>query len=306
METHILNSSSEIAGIIPKLPLIQRAIISILRLFPLKRAMSETSILPPLQREGWGGDGLTGRCRLSRGNCTSYIPFLALLILMLLSPTASPGAEPTVLFRESFESLAQWEPLTFPKIKAHSTYTLVKEGGKSMLKAESRASASALVYRRTFNIYEYPRISWRWKVTQLSDRGNPRDKTGDDYPIRVYVMFQYDPEKATLGDRVIYGATKAIYGKYPPHSTLNYVWTGHHFPERYIVSPYTEKARMVILERGKDRLGQWVAESVNVLDDYRKAFGKDPPPLAGIAVMSDSDNTGTSAEAYLDYIEIGR
>jgi hypothetical protein len=119
-------------------------------------------------------------------------------------------------------------------------------------------------------------------------------------------MFQYDPDKATLGDRLIYGATKAIYGKYPPHSTLNYVWTGSNISERIIVSPYTEKASNVILEKGKERLGQWVEESVNVLEDYRKAFGKDPPAMAGLAVMSDTDNTGESAEAYIDFIEAGK
>lgn len=231
---------------------------------------------------------------------------LILLILTLLSQTTLLGAEQTVLFRENFDSLAQWEPLTFPKIKAHSTYTMVRQEGKTVLKAESRASASALVYRRTFNIYENPRIRWRWKVEQLSDRGNPKEKTGDDYPIRVYVMFQYEPDKATLGDRLIYGAAKTIYGKYPPHSTLNYVWTGHPLPERFLVSPYTEKARIVILERGKERVGHWVEESVNVIDDYRQAFGKAPPAIAGIAVMSDTDDTGASAVAYLDFIEVGK
>ena len=234
--------------------------------------------------------------------------YKVILTLLLLMATGFPvfAADPEVLFRENFDSLAQWEPLTFPKIKAHSTYTLVRDGGKSVLKAESRASASAIVYRRTFNIYENPRIRWRWKVTQLSDRGNPKEKTGDDYPIRIYVMFQYDPDKTTLGDRLIYGATRAIYGKYPPHSTLNYVWTGHNITERIYVSPYTEKACIVVLERGKQRVGQWVEESVNILDDYRKAFGKDPPAIAGLAVMSDTDNTGESAVAYLDFIEIGR
>ena len=202
--------------------------------------------------------------------------------------------------------LARWEPLTFPKIKAHSTYTLVREGEKSVLKAESNASASGLVCRQTFNIYEYPRLRWRWKVTLLPDRGDPREKEGDDYPIRIYVMFQYDPARATTGERLVYNATRLIYGKYPPHSTLNYVWTGRHIPERFIVSPYTNKARMVVLERGRERLGRWVEESVNVLDDYRRAFGKEPPALAGIAVMSDTDNTGARAEAYVDFIEIGR
>ena len=100
-------------------------------------------------------------------------------------------------------------------------YTPVKEGGKSILKAESRASASAIVCRRTFNVYETPRLRWRWRVSQLSDGGNPKEKAGDDYPIRVYVFFQYDPAKATLGERLLYNAARVIYDKYPPHSTLN-------------------------------------------------------------------------------------
>jgi len=143
-------------------------------------------------------------------------------------------------------------------------------------------------------------------VTQLSDRGNPKEKAGDDYPIRVYIMFQYDPAYASLGERLIYNASKVIYGKYPPHSTLNYVWTGTNIPERFIASPYTGKAYMVVLEKGRQRVGQWVEESVNVLADYRKAFGNNPPATAGLAVMSDTDNTGANAVAYLDFIEVGK
>ncbi|HOG10644.1 MAG TPA: DUF3047 domain-containing protein [Smithellaceae bacterium] len=230
---------------------------------------------------------------------------LLLLTFFIFTGAITALAESNVLFRINFDSLTDWEPLTFPKIKTHSKYLLVSEGNKSILKAESRASASAIVYRRTFNIYENPRLHWRWKVTQLSDRGNPKKKAGDDYPIRVYVMFQYDPDRASLGESLIYKATKAIYGKYPPHSTLNYVWTGANISERFIASPYTGKAYMVVLERGNEKVGQWVEESVNVLEDYRKAFGKEPPAMAGIAVMSDSDNTGTNAEAYLEFIEVG-
>jgi len=232
------------------------------------------------------------------------LAFSVFFYLLHIAPAFAAG--PGVFFRETFDSLAQWEPLTFPKIKAHSTYTLVKEGGKSILKAESRASASAIVYRRTFNIHETPRIRWRWKVTQMSDLGNPKEKSGDDYPIRVYVLFSYDPEKATLGQRLTYGATRAVYGKYPPHSTLSYVWTGRDIPERIFASPYTDKARVVVLEKGKERLGQWVDESVNVLEDYRKAFGKEPPAMAGLAIMSDTDNTGGSAVAYMEFIEVGQ
>jgi len=229
-----------------------------------------------------------------------------ILFLLFLAGVPAFAADPDVLFRENFDSLAQWEPLTFPKIKAHSTYTLVKEGGKSILKAESRDSASALVHHRSFNVYETPHLRWRWKVAQLSDRGDPKEKTGDDYPIRIYVMFSYDPARAALGERLTYGAAKAIYGQYPPHSTLNYVWTGRNISERIIASPYTDKAFLIVLEKGKGRIDQWVEESVNVLDDYRKVFGKDPPATASLAVMSDTDNAGGNAVAYLGFIEVGK
>lgn len=232
--------------------------------------------------------------------------FWVWLLLALFSQAPALGADPAILFREDFDSLAQWEPLTFPKIPVHSIYTLVGEGEASLLKAESRNSASGLVHRRHFNVYEAPRLRWRWKVEQLSDRGDPKEKAGDDYPLRVYVMFSYDPERATFAERLTYGAAKVIYGQYPPHSTLNYVWTGRNLSERIIASPYTDKAFMIILEKGKERVGQWVEESINVLADYRKVFGRDPPATAALAVMSDTDNAGGSAVAYLDFIEVGK
>lgn len=229
-----------------------------------------------------------------------------MLTLLLCWQSAATAADRAVLFREEFESLSQWEPLTFPKIKAHSTYTLVREGDLSLLKAESRESASGLVHRRSFNIYEEPHLHWRWKVEQLTDSGDPREKAGDDYPLRVYVMFLYDPDRATFGERLTYGAARALHGQYPPHSTLNYVWAGRNLSERILVSPYTKRAFMVVLEKCRERVGQWVEESVDVLADYRSAFGHDPPATARLAVMSDTDNAGGSAVAYLDYIEVER
>mgnify|MGYP001209344828 CR=1 FL=1 len=225
-------------------------------------------------------------------------------VFLFFAVLPAVAADSTPFLREDFDTLAQWEPLTFPKVKAHSTYTLVKEGGNSILKAESRDSASALVHRRNFNVYKTPHLRWRWRVDQLSDRGDPKEKAGDDYPIRVYVMFPYDPARATLGERLTYGAAKAIYGQYPPHSTLNYVWTGRTITERILQSPYTDRAFIIMLEKGQERVGRWMEESVNVLDDYRKAFGKDPPVTAGLAVMSDTDNAGGIAVAYLDFIEV--
>jgi len=55
---------------------------------------------------------------------------------------------------------------------------------------------------------------------------------------------------------------------------------------------------MIVVESGKMKAGAWVSESRNIFDDYKTAFGKEPPMITGIAIMTDSDNTGESALAY--------
>ena len=227
-----------------------------------------------------------------------------LIFLIALTATAALCDSGQILFREEFQNLSDWDPLTFPKINKHSTYTIITEKGHSILKAESHSSASAIIYRKTWNVYEYPHLRWRWRVDNVYKKGDIRDKSGDDYPIRVYVMFPYDPKEADITERLQYGIAKALYGKYPPHSTLNYVWTGQNIAERIITSPYTDKAKIVILENGRSAIGIWVEETVNILDDYRAAFGKDPPQTAGIAIMNDSDNTGETAVSYINYIDV--
>jgi hypothetical protein len=216
---------------------------------------------------------------------------------------AEPGA---VLFREEFVDLANWEPFSFPKIKKHSVYTIAQENGRRFLKAESDASASAMVYKASFNVYEYPRARWRWKVGNIYTKGNARTKAGDDYPMRVYVMFEYDPEKAGAFEKMKYGIAKSLYGAYPPHSSLSYVWASREETERIIESPFTDRAKMVLLEQGAAHVAEWRDEEVNMVEDYEKAFGAKPPLRARIAIMNDSDNTGERAVSFLEFIEVFR
>jgi hypothetical protein len=56
-----------------------------------------------------------------------------------------------------------------------------------MLKSDSRASASEIVFKHSFSVYEYPRVTWRWKAENVYEKGNATGKSGDDYPIRFYM-----------------------------------------------------------------------------------------------------------------------
>jgi hypothetical protein len=226
----------------------------------------------------------------------------ATFMFLPVSLSHSQGAR--ILFQENFNNLENWRPLYFPKISRHSTYTVETSGSESFLKAESNASASALVYKEDFNVYDYPRAGWGWKVNSVYQNTVPEKKSGDDYVIRVYIIFKYDPNAAQALDKIKYGVAKKLYGEYPPHSTLTYVWANSEEQKTIISSPYTNKARLIALKKGNGKTGMWQNEEVNVLQDYKKAFGTDPPAVASIGIMNDSDNTGQRSVSYIDFIEV--
>lgn len=50
--------------------------------------------------------------------------------------------------------------------------------------------------------------------------------------------------------------------------------------------------------------GRWVTEKRNLLEDYERAFGRTPPEIIGIGLMTDTDNTGEDATAYCGDIRL--
>ena len=194
-----------------------------------------------------------------------------------------------------------WKPLTFRNIDKHSSYTLATENGVTVLKAEANASASGLTRDLTalkLDIREYPILKWRWKVANLIKNADIATKEGDDYPARIYVTFRYDPERAGAGMRMQYGMAKSLYGEYPPHAGINYVWDGKAPVGTMVPNAYTARAMMFVVESGAKRIGEWVEVERNVYEDYKRAFKEEPPPVLGIAVMTDTDQTGEAATAW--------
>ncbi len=191
-----------------------------------------------------------------------------------------------------------WKPLTFPKIPQHTTYRLVKDGDRVAVKADSRASSSGLTKEILIDPKEYPIIQWQWKVSNILKAGDVSKKEGDDYPARIYVTFQYDSQKVGLFGKAKYEAARLIYGRYPPLGAINYIWESRAPAGTAVPNPFTDQVQMIVVESGSSRLDTWITEERNVYEDYKRAFGQEPPMISGVAIMTDTDNTGESAEAY--------
>ena len=228
---------------------------------------------------------------------------LALLLAMIF-PWQSGLAANTAFLDERFVTLDDWQPMTFPNIKRHSTYSIQPCGNKTCLLMESDNSASGLLWEKTFNVYEYSLLKWRWKVSNVYRQGDSATKDGDDYPARLYVLFSYDPEKASASKRIKYEFARLVHGQFPPDSTISYIWDNRETTKPFIVNAYASEARMIPVSSGSTQVNTWQEYSVNILDDYKMAFGQDPPALASLAIMCDSDNTQESAKAMVDYIRI--
>lgn len=189
-----------------------------------------------------------------------------------------------------------WQPISFAKIETKTQYDLVRSDSGTVVRARSDGGASGLATERRIDLTEYPILEWRWKVDSIVENGNARTKDGDDYPARLYVTFDYDD----LGfvDRVKLTALRALGYDEIPTRALNYVWANRIDRHTILQNAYTDWVMMVAVQSGSSRTGTWVTERRNVLDDYRAAFDGDPPPVNGVAIMTDTDNTNGEATAY--------
>ena len=191
-----------------------------------------------------------------------------------------------------------WEPLTFEKISEHTQYSLVREDNVVAVRAISKQSSSGLTRKIAIDPKQYPIVQWRWKINNILTKGDVTKKDGDDYPARIYITFAYDSSKVGFFDKVKFELIKLRYGEYPPIGAINYIWESQAPIGTLVPNPYTDHVQMIVVESGEQKAGQWVMEERNVYEDYKKAFGEEPPKISGIAIMTDTDNTKESAISY--------
>lgn len=160
------------------------------------------------------------------------------------------------------------------------------EGEKTLRLRSEKASVS--VYRNiTLDLKNFPNLKWRWKVTQLPKDADARLVNRDDQAAGIYVVFPRFP--------------KMINSRF-----LAYIWETS-VPEGTIMkNRKNPMVHYIVVRSGKNKLNQWITEERNVLADYRKVFGEEPPKVGGVALLIDSDDTRSQAESYFAQIEFKR
>jgi len=228
-----------------------------------------------------------------------YLTAALALSLMATSAQADSTENSLITAFSTITSLEDgWEPMEFPKIDRHSRYQLTDDNGEQVVMATTDNSASGLIARVSVEPGDSLILRWRWKVSNVYEQGNARKKEGDDYPARIYVAFEFEPDEAGFFERAKRKTVEVVFGEELPGNALNYIWANRLPVGEIIANPFTDTTMMVAVNSGTTNTGEWVTVERDIVADYRKAFGREPPKLVGVAIMSDSDNTGASATAW--------
>lgn len=191
-----------------------------------------------------------------------------------------------------------WEPLTFGSLKTPTKYDLVESDGTVVARARADAAAAGLNFPVKFDVRSAPVVEFRWKIAKLIDGADSRVAAKEDSPVRLVLGFDGDKSKLTFKERTASALARSATGKELPYAQLIYVWSNSEPVGTVIENTHTRRVRMLVAATGAGNAGKWVTLTRNLPEDFKRAFGEDPGMLTDVGIMTDTDNTGASVEAW--------
>lgn len=196
-----------------------------------------------------------------------------------------------------------WTPLIWPG-KQNVPFVATQHQGRAALHVSANKSMSVLRQRLSEAPLQPRRIQFSWSVDGLFHQADLGVSGQDDAPVRVVLAFDGDRSKLSARNRMQSELSRALLGEEMPYATLSYVWCNTRPVGTVLVSPRTDRIRKIVVESGAGRVGQWLDYERDVAADFRLAFGEEPGPLIGVALMTDADNTGERLNAWYGSLEL--
>ncbi len=224
---------------------------------------------------------------------------LGLAACGLLAACAGVAPRPAAQEAGAASAWAQggWRHWPLPGKQA-TAYVPVRHGQRDALEVQARSSASLM--RRPLGIpaAELGAIRFSWKVPALMPQADLARRETADAVVRVVLSFEGDRSRLSARDHMLSELALLMTGEPLPYATLMYVWCPTRAPGSVIVNPRSDRIRKLVVESGPARLNQWLDYERDVRADYLAVFGEAPGRLIGVALMTDSDNTGSHARAW--------
>ena len=169
------------------------------------------------------------------------------------------------------------------KVKKLTSYSLGSNENGNYLRAEAEGVGSGLGKKIEIDLNKTPYINITWKIEKDLNGIDEKSKKGHDYAARVFVV------KKT-------GLT-ALSNK-----AINYIFSSNNSINDHWRSPYTKSSIDYVLSTTKENLNEWVTVKANVKNHFKKLHDIDVDILNGVALMTDTDQTGLKAISYYQNI----
>ena len=178
---------------------------------------------------------------------------------------------------------AELKELKVRKVKKLTNYSLGSNENGNYLRAEAEGVGSGLGKEIKIDLNKTPFLNITWKVERDLRGIDEKSKKCHDYAAIVFVV------KKT-------GLT-ALSNK-----AINYIYSSNNLIDDYWRSPYTKSSIDYVLSTTKENLNEWVTVKANVKDHFKKLHDIDVDILTGVALMTDTDQTGLEAISYYQNI----
>jgi len=174
-------------------------------------------------------------------------------------------------------------PLGWKTIHGKNTdYAFINNDSGPYLHAIAASGNRTIGKQLALSINNYTVLAWRWKIIRFPTGAREDIKNKNDSPAGVYVLFK---------DGFFF-------------KSLKYVWSDTLPVGTAITSQYNSSVKIIVLETGAGKTGQWVAERVNFKNDMERYVGKKLSEIKGVGILTDADNTRSRAEACYDSLTL--
>ena len=214
---------------------------------------------------------------------------------VLLTPLIGigPGPQPALPWHVTGLP-AQRKPLT--------QFEVVALDGERVLRVEATRSYGNLVHPLRVDAGAHLSLSWRWRIDEALPAADLRDRRSEDLPLRVCALFDLPLAAVPFIERQLLRAVRSGSDDDPPSAGVCYVWDSHLAPGSELASPFTRRIRYIVLRGPESPLHGWRSEKRDIGADFLVLFGDESrsvPPLIGVAIGADADNTAGHSLAYV-------
>lgn len=198
---------------------------------------------------------------------------------------------------------SHWVHYTLPG-KTPTEFSAVQVDGRDAMAVTAVSSASMLRRKVQVDARKLGSVRFSWSVPALIDTADMGHRDYDDSPVRVVFAFDGDRSQFSAKNALLNELTRALTGDEMPYAVLMYVWSKQRPVGEIIHSPRTDRIRKLVIESGGEKLGQWQMYERDIAADFQTLYGEPPGALMGIGIMTDTDNTRTTAQAWYGPLQV--